>query len=118
MCVKIPDVHIICCIQSCCRKYRLCATHLHGLDVIPQVEVGIPQLAVDGRQGPEVVSPRLQQGSSSMWISKARHLESSLEEGHPVPALARLAQLLPLQGQLQAGVVITLGHPDQKDKVR
>ena len=49
----------------------------------------------------------------SYTLEPARHssirivyLEGGLEEGHAVAAVAALAQLLALQGQLQAGVVV------------
>jgi len=54
---------------------------LHGLDIIPEVEVSIPQLAVDGRQCAEIICPRL---------------KGCFKESNTIPALASLAQLFPL----------------------
>lgn len=59
-----------------------------GLCIFLQVEVGIAQLAVNGAQGAQILRS---------------HLNCCLKEGHSSPAIARLAQALTLQSQLQAG---------------
>ena len=46
-------------------------------------------------------------------IHTLANLKCCFKESDPIPALARLAKLLPFQGELQAGVVVTLRHcPD------
>lgn len=60
---------------------------LHGPGVVSEVEVGIPELAVDGRERAQVV---------------CAGLDSGLEEGDAGSAVTRLAQPLALQRQLQA----------------
>lgn len=68
---------------------------LHGLDVVTHVKVGVAELAVDGTESSKVV------GAS---------LKGCFEEGHAIPAVAGLAQLLTLQSQLQASVVVAFVH--------
>ena len=38
------------------------------------------------------------------------NLKGCFKESDTIPALASLAKLLPLQGELQAGVVVTFRH--------
>lgn len=60
---------------------------LHGLVVVSQVEVRVAELAVDGAERAQVVRAGL---------------DGRLEERHAGAAVARLAQPLALQRQLQA----------------
>lgn len=59
---------------------------LQGFVVLLQVEVGVPQLAVDGAEDLQVFRP---------------HLDGRLEEGDAGAVLARLAEPLALQRQVQ-----------------
>ena len=67
---------------------------VHGPVVVPEVEVGVAELAVYGGQGPQVVRTRLDGG---------------LEEGDAGATVTGLAQPLPLQCQLQARAGVHLG---------
>lgn len=70
---------------------------LQGLVVVLQVEVGVPQLAVDGAEDLEVL---------------CSHLDRRLKERHASMIVPGLTEPLAFQGQIQTGRL----HPAEKRK--
>lgn len=66
---------------------------LHGLPVIPQIEVRVPELAVNGAERPQIVGAGL---------------DRSLKKCDSCPAVARFAQSLALEGEFEAHVAGTI----------
>lgn len=62
------------------------AVILQGLGVLLEVEVGVPQLAVDGAEDLKVLRS---------------HLDGRFKQGDAAPVVASLAEPLPLQSQIQ-----------------